>query len=195
MGCLCSGPAATHTITIDAPIELVWKVLTDLDHWQWNKWTRLEAQDASIGAFGKMKTSMDGIGHWKTYPLMIEEISDKKKLFSWKVQLEKFGLAVESHRIQLSDEWETKTSKCEETKSVRKTKLEYKIIYSGFLSVLGLIEPKRKRNEANGACFIKALKSRVEKLEDDQNLIRSYEYVHINSDGSAGSPTGETFRI
>jgi hypothetical protein len=50
----------SHTTVISASIDQVWKALIDIDDWQWNKWTRLEASQAKTG-----------VTNWQTQGMML----------------------------------------------------------------------------------------------------------------------------
>jgi hypothetical protein len=50
----------SHTTDIDAPIELAWDQLVDINSWDWNLWTRLEADEVKTGTRGKLKAPIKG---------------------------------------------------------------------------------------------------------------------------------------
>jgi len=73
----------SHTTEIDAPIDKVWSALIDIDDWHWNKWTRLEASEASTGTKGKLKASYEGDDQWETFDFEFGPVSEKEHLLSW----------------------------------------------------------------------------------------------------------------
>ncbi len=70
--------------SIDAPIDDVWQALIDLNDWQWNRWTRLEAeQPPERGIKGKLHTSYAGDDHWQTFSFEFGEVNHETHLLSW----------------------------------------------------------------------------------------------------------------
>merc|ERR1712232_1390341 len=55
-----------HETIIDAPLDEVWQAIIKIDHWEWNKWTRLETESgkADTGEKGKLKASFEGDDRW-----------------------------------------------------------------------------------------------------------------------------------
>ena len=72
-----------HKTEIDAPIEKTWNALLDIKHWDWNKWTKLEANKVSTGTKGKLKASYDGNDVWKTFDFTFDEVNSKHYILSW----------------------------------------------------------------------------------------------------------------
>jgi hypothetical protein len=72
-----------HITEIKAPIDAVWEVLFDIDDWKWNKWTRLEAEEASEGTQGKLKASYEGNDEWSTYDFTFGEVSADNHVLQW----------------------------------------------------------------------------------------------------------------
>ena len=45
----------------------MWKALVDIDAWEWNKWTRLEATEASQGTRGKGSSGLTRLIHTEIF--------------------------------------------------------------------------------------------------------------------------------
>ena len=84
--------------TINAPYDIVWESLTDIDCWKWNEWVRLDADLVLSGCAGKAKLCRVGSNRWKTSKFNFGEISRKKLLFTWTTKLR---LATYNNSIQL----------------------------------------------------------------------------------------------
>jgi len=68
-----------HVTEIDAPISLVWAALIDVNNWDWNKWTRLEAENVSEGHKGKLMASFEGNNEWETFDFIFGSIGNTNK--------------------------------------------------------------------------------------------------------------------
>uniref|UniRef100_A0A7S4JA94 Coenzyme Q-binding protein COQ10 START domain-containing protein n=1 Tax=Odontella aurita TaxID=265563 RepID=A0A7S4JA94_9STRA len=73
-----------HVTDINAPIDVIWKHLLNIDSWkEWNRWTRLEAKDATPGTRGKLKASYEGDDEWKTFDFAFGEIDHSSHSLTW----------------------------------------------------------------------------------------------------------------
>ena len=93
-----------HVTNINAPIEVVWKALVDIDAWEWNKWTRLEAKEASEGTRGKLRASYEGDGEWETFDFTFGEVDSVAHILNWKGSVGPFGcLFTGNHVMRLEN--------------------------------------------------------------------------------------------
>jgi hypothetical protein len=74
----------SHKTEIKAPIDVVWAALIDIDDWKWNKWTRLEADEATEGRKGKLKASYEGNDEWLEFDFFFGKISEEDHVMTWK---------------------------------------------------------------------------------------------------------------
>jgi hypothetical protein len=72
-----------HVSVIDAPIDKVWSELVKIDEWEWNKWTKLEAESATTGTAGKLKAAYDGDDRWETFDFNFGEVNKDTHLLEW----------------------------------------------------------------------------------------------------------------
>jgi hypothetical protein len=127
-----------HLTDIHVPIDDVWKALVDIDNWEWNLWTRLDAPTAKTGVPGKLRARYEGDADadWKTFDFCFEEVSEDKHLLAWKGSIAGGILFSAKHHMRLT---ELEPGKC---------RLEHVEIFSGLLPMLGLGLPFKtlKRN-------------------------------------------------
>jgi hypothetical protein len=73
----------SHTTDIDAPIDAVWTALIDIDDWEWNRWTKLKAAEASTGTPGQLKASYEGNDQWESFDFTFGEVSEEDHILTW----------------------------------------------------------------------------------------------------------------
>lgn len=123
-----------HTTDIDAPIDLVWKHLIDIDHWSWNKWTKLETKDeAHPGVKGTLKASFEGNDIWETYDFEFGAVDNRQHLLLWQGKVGPNGCLFSGcHSMQL------------EAVSPNRTRLIHQEHFGGLLPQMGLGLPYKK---------------------------------------------------
>ncbi len=139
------------SLEIHADIEKIWAVLVDIDHWDWNLWTRLEASALKPGVKGTLRASYEGDGVWKAFPFSFGEIDATQHLLSW-------GGAV-AGGIIFSGRHHMRLERLSETR----TRLEHNERFGGLAPMLGLGLPFKKL-ERNYRLMNEALKRKVEGL-------------------------------
>ena len=77
-----------HVTLINAPVDKVWKALIDINDWSWNKWTRLEAEEAPVeGVKGKLKACYEGNDddddEWETFDFTFGKVDPDTFTLSW----------------------------------------------------------------------------------------------------------------
>ncbi|KAL7550277.1 hypothetical protein ACHAWF_013515 [Thalassiosira exigua] len=73
----------SHETTIDAPVDEVWKELIAIDGWEWNRWTKLQAEAPKEGVRGKLLASYEGDEVWKEYDFRFGRVSESEHLLTW----------------------------------------------------------------------------------------------------------------
>jgi hypothetical protein len=126
-----------HTTDIDAPIDLAWDHLIDINHWDWNLWTRLEATDVKAGTKGKLKANYKGDNEgWDTYDFEFGPIDEEDHIMTWFGKIGPGGCLFSAyHTMQLQ--------KVDD----RTTRLVHKESFRGLLPALGLGLPFKQLNE------------------------------------------------
>ncbi|GFH55166.1 hypothetical protein CTEN210_11642 [Chaetoceros tenuissimus] len=117
-----------HITDIEAPIDVVWKVLFDVNDWEWNKWTRLEANSIPAeGVKGNLNASYDGNDEWETFDFNFGEVSSKDYILQWLGSVGPSGCLFSGvHTMEL------------EVISEHKTRLIHSEKFGGLLPALGL---------------------------------------------------------
>ena len=64
-----------HETQINASKKDVWAALVDINDWEWNKWTKLEAKEVAEGISGKLHASYEGDDNWKTFDFTFGKVS------------------------------------------------------------------------------------------------------------------------
>lgn len=72
-----------HVTDIKGNINNVWDALSDLNSWEWNKWTRLQVDSIRDGAKGTMRASFKGDDEWVEYDFVLEEVNPNTHTLSW----------------------------------------------------------------------------------------------------------------
>jgi hypothetical protein len=140
-----------HVSVIDAPIDKVWSELVKIDEWEWNKWTKLEAESATTGTAGKLKAAYDGDDRWETFDFNFGEVNKHTHLLEWGGIVAGGFLFKGRHHMRL------------EAVSPGVTKIEHKEVFSGLLPILGIGLPYKKLDR-NYLLMNEALKAHVEAL-------------------------------
>ncbi len=145
-----------HITEIDAPISEVWQALIHLDDWQWNQWTRLEAElPPARGVKGKLHASYAGDDNWKVFPFEFAEVSHEAHLLSWFGQLGPGGCLFRGHHSMQLEAISTGDSVS------LKTRLIHREEFGGLLPWLKLGLPYRQLDQ-NYLLMNQALKQFVE---------------------------------
>uniref|UniRef100_A0A7S2EYC1 Coenzyme Q-binding protein COQ10 START domain-containing protein n=1 Tax=Trieres chinensis TaxID=1514140 RepID=A0A7S2EYC1_TRICV len=139
-----------HVTEIDAPIDDVWLVLININDWNWNAWTRLDAPSATTGVSGKLRASFDGDGTWTTYDFRFREVDNDKHLIEWGGSVAGGMLFKGRHSMRL-----------EEIKPGT-TRLMHVEEFGGLLPAFGAGLPYRKLDR-NYRLMNEALKAHVER--------------------------------
>ncbi|VEU41114.1 unnamed protein product [Pseudo-nitzschia multistriata] len=94
-----------HETIIDAPIELAWAALVDVEDWSWNKWTRLELPEGegppSPGKTGTLRACYEGDDRsWESFGFEFAAVDDgsgsgkhkgNRRTLAWKGSVGAFG--------------------------------------------------------------------------------------------------------
>jgi hypothetical protein len=144
-----------HLTDINVPIDVAWKALVDIDNWEWNLWTRLDAPNAKTGVRGKLRARYEGDADadWKTFDFCFDEVSEEKHLLAWKGSIAGGMLFSAKHHMRLTE--------LEPDKSCR---LEHVETFSGLLPMLGLGLPFKTLNR-NYLFMNEALKKTLEEKQ------------------------------
>lgn len=150
----------SHTTDINAPMDVVWAELINIDDWEWNKWTRLEAEGAPReGLPGELKASYDGDGEWKTFQFKFGEVNDKDHVLTWSGKVGPNGFIFSGRhtmRLKPLNEYTTR--------------LHHEERFAGVLPALGLGLPYKTLNR-NYLLMNVGLKAHVEaKIAPDEPL-------------------------
>lgn len=126
-----------HVTDISAPIELAWDHLVDIDHWDWNHWTRLEAEEVKTGVKGKLTAPVNGDDQkWETLDFEFESVRSDDHVMAWFGKVGPGGCLFRG----------THTMKLKKT-SEKTTQLIHTEAFGGLLPMLGLGLPYKKLNE------------------------------------------------
>lgn len=141
-----------HLTDINVPIDVAWKALVDIDNWEWNLWTRLDAPHAKTGVPGKLRARYEGDADddWKTFDFCFDEVSEEKHLLAWKGSIVGGMLFSGKHHMRLTE--------LEPGKSCQLAHVEK---FSGLLPMLGLGLPF-KTLDRNYLLMNEALKKSLE---------------------------------
>ena len=117
----------SHTTDINAPIELAWDQLVDINSWDWNLWTRLEADEVKAGIKGKLKAPVKGEDReWETFGFEFGPISRNDHILTWFGKVGPGGFLFHGyHTMQLERIDDTRT------------RLIHKEVFRGLLPALG----------------------------------------------------------
>jgi hypothetical protein len=116
-----------HTTDINAPVDIVWAALINIEDWEWNKWTRLEADNATTGTAGKLKASYEGNDEWETFDFTFGEVSEDKKILAWLGSIGPNGCVFSGKHMMQLDAVDSKTTRLKHTEN-----------FGGLLPSLGL---------------------------------------------------------
>lgn len=98
-----------HVTDIDAPVDVVWKALFDINDWEWNKWTRLEANSIPAeGVKGELKASYAGNDECD---FTFGEVSSKSYILQWLGSVGPSGClfsGVHTMRLEIISEHQTR---------------------------------------------------------------------------------------
>ena len=124
-----------HTTEINAPIEQAWDHLVDINNWDWNKWTRLEASEVKTGSKGKLRASINGDQKWETYDFEFGPVGREDHILAWFGKVGPGGCLFQGyHTMELQKTGENTT------------RLIHKEVFGGLLPMLGLGLPYKKLN-------------------------------------------------
>lgn len=73
----------TDIIVKGGGIQTVWNAILDINDWQWNKWTRLEANKVEEGTQGKLHASYEGNDEFETFDFTFAEVNHDEYILSW----------------------------------------------------------------------------------------------------------------
>lgn len=143
----------SHETIIHAPIERVWKELIAIDDWQWNRWTRLQADKVVEGTKGTLLACYEGDNtNWKEFQFEFGPISESQHLLTWFGRVGPGGCLFSGyHTMQL----ESINGKSEETKLIHKE------VFGGILPMIKLGLPFETLNR-NYLLMNESLKATVE---------------------------------
>jgi hypothetical protein len=137
------------SLIIHAEIEPLWAALIDIEHWEWNRWTRLEAPEVREGVKGTLRASYEGDEIWQKFPFSFGEIDPDKHLLSWKGSVGGGLVFSGHHHMRL------------ETVGAGWTRLEHNEVFGGLAPLLGVGLPFAKLGR-NYRLMNEALKSHIE---------------------------------
>ena len=143
-----------HKTDINAPIDIVWKAIYDISDWKWNKWTRLEAEEAPAeGIKGKLKASYEGDDEWQTFEFTFGEVNPTNHTMIWFGEIGPSGCLFSGyHTMRL------------EVINANETRLIHTEKFAGILPALGLGLPYGKLDR-NYRLMNESLKTYVEQGE------------------------------
>mmetsp|Transcript_53991 Transcript_53991/g.96695 ORF Transcript_53991/g.96695 Transcript_53991/m.96695 type:complete len:153 (-) Transcript_53991:341-799(-) len=146
----CSVVKIRQEIDIDASIEDVWAVVSDLANWgSWSKWTWFEDVESKSGTTATLVVSFDGDEKLKRYAgTEIVAVDGEQFFLNWCGTVP-CGLFHGNHWIQLIKVTESKTL------------VQHYEDFSGILPALGIGMPYKKVKR-NYGLINKALKAKVE---------------------------------
>ena len=126
-----------HVTDINAPIEQAWDHLVDIDNWDWNLWTRLEAAEVKAGTKGKLKASVNGDDRkWETFDFEFGPVVRDDHIMTWFGKVGPKGSLFQGYHTMELQKTGDKT-----------TRLIHKEVFGGLLPLLGLGLPYKKLNE------------------------------------------------
>jgi hypothetical protein len=105
----------SHTTDIVAPIDAVWAELKDLNDWEWNRWTKLQAENVSTGSPGVLKASYEGDDEWQTFDFKFGEVSDEKHVLTWLGSVGPNGCLFSGHHTMQLTAVDSKTTRLHHT--------------------------------------------------------------------------------
>lgn len=144
-----------HVTLINAPVEIVWKTILDVNDWRWNLWTRLEAGMPAVGLKGTLKACYEGNNQdWQFFEFEFAEVDSNTHTLAWKGEVGPFGgcLFQGYHSMKL------------EQVNAKQTKLVHTEVFGGFLPMLRLGLPYTKLDR-NYRLMNESLKEHVEKAQ------------------------------
>ena len=126
-----------HVTVINVPIEEAWIHLIDIDNWDWNEWTRLEAAEVKTGAKGTLTAPVNGDDQkWKSFAFEFGPVESDNHVMTWFGKVGPGGCLFQGyHTMELPKNYD-KTSR-----------LIHKEVFGGLLPMLGLGLPYKKLNE------------------------------------------------
>lgn len=139
-----------HETQINAPISQVWAAIYDIDNWEWNLWTKLEASEASTGTCGKLLASYEGDGNYEEFDFKFKEVNPDTYTMNWYGSL-LFGLLFTGDHVM----------RLEEGSEPNTTNLIHFENFTGLAPVLGEGLPYEKLDE-NYLLMNEALKEYAE---------------------------------
>jgi len=93
-----------HKTQVNAPIDEVWDPLIDIDNWEWNKWTKLKADEASTGTSGTLLASYEGNGIYEEFDFTFGEVNAETYSMNWFGDLGPSGIIFHGdHTIKLEE--------------------------------------------------------------------------------------------
>jgi len=143
-----------HITSIDAPIDVVWTELFDVNDWRWNKWTKLEAGIPTTGLKGTLRACYEGNNKdWQTFQFEFDNVDPDHHVLAWKGEVGPFGgcLFRGYHTMKL------------EKINATQTRLIHTENFSGILPSLNMGLPYTKLDQ-NYRLMNEALKEHVESL-------------------------------
>jgi hypothetical protein len=163
---------------IDAPIDMVWDALYDIDDWKWNAWTRLavvganqqeqqQQQQQQSQASTKNKPQENFKGkllacykgddqQWEVFDCVFGPVSVDDHLLTWMGSVGPRGCLLHSyHTMQLF------AMDGDDNNNNNKTRLVHKEVFGGLLPALGVGLPYKQLNR-NFLKMSVALKNHIE---------------------------------
>lgn len=137
------------SIIIQGDIDRIWSALVDIDHWEWNRWTRLAADEVREGVKGTLHASFDGDEVWKTFPFTFGVVDPARHLLSWQGSVAGGLVFSGRHHMRLEEVgpgW---------------TRLEHNEVFGGLAPMLGFGLPFKKLAR-NYRAMNEALKAAIE---------------------------------
>lgn len=162
-----------HITEINAPIETVWEALIDVNDWDWNKWTRLEAGTGTPtpGLKGNLRACYEGNDKdWKTFDFEFTEVNSENHLLAWKGSVGGGCLFLGNHVMRLQEMIINDSSSGSGSGSGKKrttTRLIHTETFSGLLPFLKLGLPYDTLNR-NYRLMNESLKEFVEEQQNEK---------------------------
>jgi hypothetical protein len=124
-----------HSTEINKPIDQVWARLVDIDHWDWNHWTRLEASEAKTGNKGTLKACYKGDDvKWETFDFSFGPVGDHT--LTWIGSVGPNGFLFYGYHTMKLEKIDATT-----------TRLVHTETFSGLLPALGMGLPYKQLDE------------------------------------------------
>merc|ERR1712176_672224 len=140
-----------HITEINAPVDIVWDKLIDINNWDWNEWTRLETdKEPAQGVKGKLKASYEGDDKWETFDFTFGEVNGKTHVLTWFGRVGPNGCLFSGYHTMRLESITSKTTRLIHTEK-----------FGGLLPSLGLGLPYDKL-ERNYLYMNESLKSCIE---------------------------------